>query len=38
MIAGTTIEAATVAEILGALAAGTTVSWRAAPGSRQTWD
>jgi hypothetical protein len=27
-IAGTTVEAATAAEILGALAAGTTVSWR----------
>jgi hypothetical protein len=27
MIAGTTMEAATAAEIRGALAAGTTVSW-----------
>ena len=33
MIAGTTIEAATVAEIFGALAAGTTVSWRVGSGS-----
>ena len=32
-IAGTTMEAATVAEILGALAAGTTVSWRVWSGS-----
>jgi len=28
MIAGTTIDAATAAEILGALACWTTVSWR----------